>query len=150
MKFKPTWSSFFGSVAFALSPAATAGVVTFFLWENTRTPVLIAGALMIIFSLLLLLQAILVHLKCVYVDEQFIAVAGPLIRTQIRWSEVMEGVLKERHNAMTRTDRLLILRGPSCLVTYNTSTLSQRDERRLLEFVRSKCPMVVEQSKPSI
>lgn len=150
MKFRPTWSSFFGSLAISLSPAFTAGLVVFFLWDNAKTIVLIVSALMMIFSLILLLQDILVHLRSVYVDDNFIAVVGPLLRANIRWSELREMVLKERRNVMTRTDRLLVLYGPSCQVTYNTSTLSQNDERRLLEFIRSKGLLVVEQSKPSV
>jgi hypothetical protein len=60
------------------------------------------------------------------------------------------GVLKERENAITRTDRLLILRDETQRVAFNTSTLSEANEARLLDFVRQRVNLVVEASKPSV
>ncbi len=111
---------------------------------------LIAGILVGLFSVFLLVQDVLVHLHCVYADDDSIAVVGPLARMEIRWSEVTERILKERRNTITITDHLLILRGRSDQVIYNTSTLSRNDEKRLLELVRSNGPLLIEQSKPSI
>jgi hypothetical protein len=150
MRLKPTWRSFFASAAISLSPVAIATVVVYFTWEIARTPMLVASVLMAIVSLYLLVQDVLVHRTWAYADEEIFAVIGPLGGSRIRWSDVVETILKERQNLMTRTDHLLILRGPGGVVSYNTSTLSERDERLLLELVRSKGPLIVEQSKPCI
>ena len=150
MLYKPTMSSFLGSAAFSLIPAATAGTVTFFMWEKASALLLAAGVLMGILSLILLLQDVMVHLRRLHVDELSVSVVGPLLRERIKWTEVAGAVLKERKNAMTRTDHLLIIRSAPKLLSFNTSTLSQNDEENLLAFVRSKVPVVVEGDKPAL
>jgi 4-hydroxy-3-methylbut-2-enyl diphosphate reductase IspH len=114
MVYKPTWSSFLGSAALAISPSIT------------------------------------VHLQRVEVDDYHIALVGPFNHGEIRWSEAMGAVLKERENIMTRTDRLLIVRGLNELLFINISTFSEKDEEKLLDVVRRRMPVVVERSKPSI
>ena len=91
-------------------------------------------------SLYLLVQATFVHMQRAYIDEQSIAVVGPLGREQIRWFDVRSAVLKERENVMTRTDQLFVLRGPTSLVLFNTSTLSASDEVQVLDLVRRLLP----------
>ena len=150
MRYKPTWSSFLGSAVFALSPAIVASVMTFFLWENVGVLMLIGDSVMAILSLFMLIQATFVHLQRVYVDEEMISVVSPLLRIQIEWSEVIAAILRERENVMTRTDHLLILRTRVRQILFNTSTLSNRDEEHLLDFVRRKVTLVVKKDKPSV
>jgi hypothetical protein len=120
------------------------------LWEKRSTGLLVAGGLMAALSLFLLLQDALVHLIWVEVDEAAISLKGPFGNSRLLWSEVAGAVLKERENAITRTDRLLILRSETERIAFNASTLSQVDEARLLDFVRQRINLVVERSKPSI
>jgi Bacterial PH domain len=150
LRFRPSLASFLGTAAYSLTPAATAGLGTFLLWEKRGTGLLVAGGLMAALSLFLLLQDALVHLIRVEVDETSISLVGPFGRSRLRWSEVAGAVLKERENAITRTDRLLILRSKTDRIAFNASTLSQVDEARLLDFVRQRINLVVERSKPSI
>lgn len=124
--------------------------MTFFIWEEAGALMLIVGTLMGLLSLILLVQDVFVHLQRVYVDERCLTLVSPLGRQLIAWSDLTGAVLKERNNAMTRTDRLLLLQGQTSRVLFCPSTLSEIDEQRLLRFVRSKTVVVVEQSKPAI
>lgn len=150
LRFRPTFVSFLSAAAYSSTPAATAGLCTFLLWEKRGIGLLVAGALMATLSLVLLLLDAMIHLVQVKVDEVAISLAGPFGRKCLPWAKVQSAVLKERENTISRTDRLLVLRGASQRVEFNVSTLSVTDEARLLDFVRQKVPLMVEASKPSV
>lgn len=149
-RFRPSLASFLGAAAYSLIPAATAGLGTYLLWEKRSTGLLVAGGLMAALSLFLLLQDVVVHLIQVEVDEGAISLIGPFGRSRMRWSEVEGAVLKERENAITRTDHLLILRSRTARIAFNASTLSEANEARFFDFMRQRINLVVERSKPSI
>jgi hypothetical protein len=65
-----------------------------------------------------------------------------LTRVHLSWSDVRHAVLRERRNALTRTDHLLIIEGVGRSVTYPTSVLPELHEAQLLEAVRRHVPLV--------
>ena len=77
-------------------------------------------------------------------------VSGPLIKVSIKWEDIVSAVLRERENAMSRTDHLLVIKSTDKMLSYNTSTLSDEDDRKVIEIVGKKTNLVVQKDKPTI
>lgn len=151
MFYKSSFKSVVASALFALWPVGTAALVTFFLWNPDRKVLLFAiGGLQVLLSCFLLLQAVLVHCNKLWLDERVIRVTGPLTATQMGWAEIVSALLRERVNAISRTDRMLVLRSRNDQLIFNTSVLSPEDEEAVLQIIRARTQLVVQRDKPSI
>lgn len=151
MLYKPSFESIVRSTMFALWPVGTAALVTYFFWNPDRKVLLLTLAgLQVLLSGFLLLQAVLVHCNKLWLDERGIRVAGPIIATQMAWAEIASALLRERVNAVSRTDRMLVLRSKSNQLIFNTSVLNPRDEEAVLQAIRARTNLVVQRDRPSI
>jgi len=150
MEYRPSLASFAGSVLYGFTPVITAGIVMYFLWDSTRWIVWVASGFMLILSLYLTVQTICVHLQKLYLDDYGIGVSGPTIEVAMRWQDVISAVLRERNNLMSRTDHLLILESVNQVLSYNTSTLTKKDESEVLELVKKKTHLIIKKDKPTI
>ena len=150
MEYRPTFSSFAGSTLYGLSPAILAAIVIYFWGDSLRLIMWVLSGFMVLLSLFFFLQSIFVYLQKVYLDDYSISVSGPLMKISIRWEDIVSAVLRERENAMSRTDHLLVLKSAGNMLTYNTSTLSDEDDRKVLEIVGKKTNLVVQKDKPTI
>ena len=150
MIYKPTFKSFCGSILYNSTLLLGAAIFTYFVWERSKTTVWLVDGITVLFFIFLLLQAISVHLKKLYIDDRGIATLGPLNKTGIEWNQITSAVLRERKNAISRTDRLLIVTSMSHLLVYNTSILRPTDESEVLEMVKRRTNLVTKVDKPSI
>lgn len=151
MLYKPSFKSLAASVLFALWPVGTAALITYFFWNPNRKVLLFAlGGFQVLLSGFLLLQAVLVHCNKLWLDDGGVRVAGPLAATQMAWTEIASAILRERANAVSRTDRMLVLRSRRDQLIFNTSTLSPEDEEAALQIIRARTILVVQRDKPSI
>jgi hypothetical protein len=151
MKYHPTFRSFLSSAAVSISPTATAGVVVYIQWPDVGRILLLLSGLMGLFTAMLLLQDILVHLATISVDDRGISVQGPLRgSSHVSWSNVRQTTLRERRNAVTRTDHLLIVEAGGHSVSYPTSALAESDEAQLLDVVRRHVPIVTRVDRAAV
>lgn len=150
MEYRPSLASFLGSLLYRLSPAATAGLVLYLSGPAARTLIWVLSALMGLFAVFLGLQTVLVHLNRLFIDETGVQVRGPLSDIRSRWEDIHHATLRERENAVSRTDHLLILMGPKIYLNYPTSILSPQDEASVLEEVRKRKKLVVLQDRPTV
>ncbi len=152
--FKPAWRSFFSSLGWSLSMAGVAGAMLYFgpsRWQLSLV-ILIFSGLMGLFSVVSVLQDIFVHLQKIILLPEGIAVQGILGRPHgVGWSNVKEASLRERHNMVSATDKLIVIitdRGPE--VAYPVSILSQADQNEVLMAVRNAVPTVVRFDKGTL
>lgn len=151
MEYRPSAASFLGCLVYSLSPAGTAAAVLYFTGPNAGRWIWIPSALMGVFSALLVLQDIVVHLSRLHLDHVGIAVRGPLHAGSLAWSDVRQATLRERVNSVSRTDRLLVLEGSNGrMVNYPISVLSRPSEQKVLEALRSRTVLLTKQDQPSI
>jgi len=138
--FKPRWQSFFSaSFVWRISPTCIAGV-TWVLspasWHHSAgLPIM--SALMVLLSVILTFSEIQLFRQSVFLTEDGIGTRGPG-RNFARWSEVSRATIRERHNLVSRADRLLILFGRDgrMLFGFATSVLPQETETKILMLVR--------------
>jgi hypothetical protein len=150
-KFRPSFGSLLGSLAYAASPAIVVGVVHYLKGPNLGVLIWIASALMLIFAFVLCLQAVFVHLVRLEISPSGIRVAGGLSGVQwLRWEEIVEATLRERRNPVSRTDHLLILKSQRAMLNYPLSVLSQSDETAVLDELRRRTRLVVIQDRAAI
>lgn len=150
MDFKPSFASFIRSVLYSLSPAITAAIMMYFLADSARFIVKILSGLMFLFSLYLLIQDFFVHLQRLYLDETRIRSKSLLTSITINWPDVVHAELRERENAISGTDHLLIIKSGYHQLVFNTSTLSKEHEKKVIEIVKQKCSLVIINDKPAI
>lgn len=150
MKFKPCLSSFFSSMLLAISLILTASIVTFFLVSKISWWLWVLDIIMCLFSLLLIAQAIYVHFQVLEIYDDFLILKTPLFAIQMHWHEIQSAVLRERKNAMSRTDRLLIVSSSKSMLNFNISTLNIVDEGKILKIVKSKIHLEIIQDSPCI
>ena len=138
--FKPMWQSFFSiSFIWRISPACVAGIAWILSpvsWHRS-TGMPLMSALMVLLSLLLTLSEIQLFRQRVFLTEDGIGIQGPG-RTFARWSEVNRATIRERHNLLSRTDRLLFLfdREDRIRFGFATSVLRADNETNILMLVR--------------
>lgn len=150
MVYKPSLKSLLAALLLALWPVATAATLTYF-FGNAKSRVLwVGGGVMALFSLVLLFQAVFVHRQKIWIDERAIRVTGPRFDTRIAWSEIVNATIRERVNAISRTDRLLTIHSQHRRLVFNTSTLSVRDEEEVLAQIRCRTRLFVQRDKPTI
>jgi hypothetical protein len=150
-QFHPSFGSFIGSVVFAASPALVVATVHYFMDLHPGVLIWIGSGLMLSMSFALFLQAIFVHLVRLEISAIGIRTFGGLSAAQaIRWSDVTEATLRERHNPVSRTDRLVILRSRSSMMNYPVSILSHSDELKVVEELNRRTKLVVIQDRPAI
>lgn len=149
-EYKPTLASFVGSSLYSLSPAVAASAAVYFLRENFGTVMWIATGLMILVSIGMFLSSVFVHLSRIYVDEQIVRVSSPLSTSVMRWSEVASAVLRQRVNAVSRTDQMVMLQSPRAVVILQISTLSSADANRVLSIVRRKTRLVEQNDRAAV
>lgn len=153
MEFKPSPRSFFGSLLLDFSPVIVAIIVTYFMYDSVAWKWLlwVADGFMALLSLFFLQQSIYVHLKKIYLDDHCIRTSSPLCVIELNWLNVTSAILRERINAMSRTDRLLMLQSnDGRILIYNTSTLNPEDEEIVLQKVREKTNLIVHRDSPSM
>ena len=111
----------------------------------------IADSFMVLLSFFLLLQTIFVHLQTLYFDEYCIKTVSPLGIIELKWQDISDALLRERVNAISRTDHLLILKTyDGQMLTFNTSTLSPEDENFVLGKIARMVNLKVHRDAPSI
>lgn len=150
MWYKPSIKSLFGSLVWDFSIALLAALMTFFAYESHPRIVLVLDIIAGMMVFVLLIQTIYVHCNKIYIDNRCVMTSSPLCTIRIQWEEVTSALLRERRNAMSRIDHLLVLQGGNSLICYNTSTLDPRDEEALLNNVRLMVRLDVKEDKPSV
>ncbi len=150
MVYRPTFSSFVESTLFGISPAILSLIVIYFWGDSLRLIMWILTGFMLLFSLVLFLQSVLVYSQKIQLDDNCISVTGILINNSIRWNDISSALLRERENAMSRTDHLLIIKSASQNLAYNISTLSEEDDREIIEIVKRKTNLVLQKHKGTI
>jgi len=150
MEYKPTFTSFVSSLLYRLSPAIVLGIIMYFTADSARLVMWVLSAITGVYCLYLLLQTTFVHLQRLYLDEERIRVSSPLSTIEMKWTDVLSAVLRERENVISRTDHLLIIQSSRHVIGFNTSSLSKEDEKTVLEMVGRKTPFVIQKDKPTI
>lgn len=150
MKFRPTQKSFLASLVWALLPVILASIVTYFMYESAHWFLWVADGFLALLSFFLLIQSISVHRQAIYLDDYCIRTSSLLSTTEMKWCDIIKKMLRERANAMSRTDRLLILESSNDILMFNISTLSPEDEEKVLAMVRKKIDLEVHKDSPSI
>ena len=148
MYYKPEKSV--AAFMWCLWPMLVAVIGTPFIYGKHPTITIIMDVVMVLLSSYLLLSTVLVMRTTIYVDDECIAVRSPLVSSRISWSEVTNAVLRERRNAVSRTDTWLTIKSPNNFLSCNPSALSLADEKAVLAKVRSKTELVVKQGPASI
>jgi len=149
--FRPSFKSFVGSVAFSSSLAAVALLGHYFLGSRGGLPAKIGYLAMLGFSALFLLNDINVHLRRLELTPIGIIRHGIFAGgVGMRWEEITEATLRERHNPATRTDRLLILKSPRGVFSYPLSVLSRASETAVIEELKCRSRLVIVQDRPAI
>lgn len=149
--FKPTVLSFILSFLYRTSPAMTAAVVTYFYYEKGGVVLIILDVLTGLFCLYLLLQTIFVHLQKISLLDEGIVVSGVSQPYGLRWADVDKRTVRERHNFLSGTDKLLVLhsrRGDK--LAYPLSILSKEDQNEILREVRRRGPTSTVFDNPTI
>ena len=150
MVYRPSLKSLLASLLLALWPLASAATLIYFLGDGKSRVLWVGGGVMALFSLVLLVQAVFVHCQKIWIDERAIRVTGPRVDTRIAWSEIVNATIRERVNAISRTDRLLTIHSQNRKLVFNTSTLSSPDEEEVLGQIRSRTRLFVQRDKPTI
>jgi hypothetical protein len=150
MEYKPTFKSFISSSLYGLSPAITAVIVMYFIADSAKLIMWVISGVMVIFSFFLFLQSFFGHLQKLFLDENHIYFSSPFRKVEMKWSDIVSAVLRERENAVSRTDHLLILNSSQDIIAFNTSTLSDKDEKDVLQMVNKKTNLVTQRDKSTI
>jgi len=150
MELRPTFSSFVSSSLYRLSGLVVAAIFIFFTYEEATAFDWFLDVAMALFSLWCFLPCLPVHLQKLQLDEYGIRLSGLFGVTAIPWESTTSATLRERANAVSRTDRLLIVRGPDGTIVFPTSTLREGDEKCALEIVRRHVNLVVQRDKATI
>lgn len=151
MYYKPSIKSLFGSLVWDFSIAFMAAIITFFGYKAHPRIIVALDIIAGLVVLVMLLQTINVYCTKIYIDDHCIMTSSPLCTTRIQWGEVTGTLLRERKNAMSRTDHLLILKSrDGNIILYNTSTLSPQDEEAVLAKVRSMVRLDVKEDRPAM
>jgi hypothetical protein len=148
--FQPSWSAFLASMLLAFSPTIVAGLVLVLASSAMSWFGWVASGLMGLSTIYLVLQTLYVFTFRIYVDHRGLIVVGRLGRNGIEWHEVCQAVLRERVNAVSRTDHMLVLTGSDKNVVCHPSVLSPADEEQLLAFVREHVTVVVQRDRPTV
>jgi len=104
-----------------------------------------------LYSLFLIVQDIFVHRQRIIITTDGVVVLG-LGHNFVRWSDVGSATIRERHNLVSGTDRLLLLtaKDGSILVAYPISVLPPEAQTRILLLVRKMVPTAVQFDKGTI
>ena len=149
-RYRPSVTSFLGSIAFALLPASLVAVVYVLRGPDFGTILWILSGLMCLYSAFLCIQAVFVHLQSLVMNDRGFGIIGSLSRSWVDWDQVNEATLRERHNPVTRTDRLIVLetrRGP---IAFPLSVLDRRAEQDAIAHIRAHTKLVVVRDQPAI
>ena len=149
--FKPTCISFILSSLYGITPAISAAVVTYFFYEKGGVLLIILDVLTGLFCLYLLLQTIIVHLQSISVLNEGIMISGMGRPYGLHWSDIDKATLRERHNILSGTDRLLILHSKQGhTIPYPISILQKTHQNLILQEVRRRVPTSEIFDKPTI
>ena len=149
--FRPTLTSFVLSSLYRMTPAMTAIAVTYFFYHKSGVVLIILDVLTGLFCIYLILQTIIVHLQKNSLLEDGIVISGLSRPYGLRWSDVDKAIVRERHNLLSGTDKLLVViskRGNS--IAYPVSVLSRDDQNEILREVRRKTPTSTVFDNPTI
>jgi len=148
--FRPSRAAFFRSLLFAGSPAGLATITVLLAGQQMNWFGWVASGSMGVLTLYLGVQTVFVFSTRIAVDAKGLAILPPFGAIGIPWTHVERAVLRERVNALTSTDRMLVLTGAGKQVICHPSVLSPDDQERLLTLVRSQVEVIVQRDKPSI
>ena len=146
--YRPSFRSFLGCIAYSLSMALVAGIVLFMTRPHPGVLIWIGSILMLLFSFALCVQDVVVHLIQLEISSLGIRTFGGITPARaMLWSEITEALLRERHNPVSRTDRLIILKSHRGMMNYSLSVLSRSDEQEALEELNRRTRLVVMQDR---
>jgi len=150
-QFRTSFKSFLGSLAYSVSPAVVVGVVRYLKGPQLGVLIWIISALMLVYVFTLCLRDVLVHLVRLEINLTCIRVIGPFSQERLlRWEDISEATLRERRNAVSRTDHLLILKSRCTTLNYPLSVLSRPAESAVLDELRRRTRLLVIQDRPAI
>lgn len=139
--FKPTFRSFILSLLYRITPAFSAVIVTYFLYDKAKVFIIIVDVITGLFCLYMTLQTIMVHIQKITLLEEGILFSSFGRPFGFRWSDIEKADIRERRNILSGTDRLVILytkKGDK--IPINTSTLSKNNEKKVLSEIRKRIP----------
>jgi hypothetical protein len=138
-RFKPTLRSFVLSSLYGFSPAIGASTVTYFQYEKHPTLTMVIDGITLLVCLLWLVQGIVVHLQQLYITDEGIVISGWAAPYGLQWSDIRRAILRERHNILSGTDKLLVIIGPGeKKLNYPVSILSTTDQTEGMQEVRRR------------
>lgn len=139
--YKPTFRSFISSFFYRISPAFSAAVFTYLLYDKAKILVIIGDVVTGLFCLYMAIQTIVVHIQKITLLEEGILFSGFGRPYGFRWSYFEKADIRERRNLISGTDRVVILYTKKReRIPINTSTLSKKDEKKVLSEIRKRIP----------
>lgn len=97
LRFRPSFGSFLGSLAYSLSPAIVVVIVRYFKGPHLGVAIGIGSGLMILLAFFLCLQDVFVHLVRLEISSAGIRrFGGPTPAKAMLWNEVTEATLREK------------------------------------------------------
>jgi len=139
--FRPTLWSFVHSSLYRMTPAMTGAAIVYFFYEKNGAIAVVTAVLSALFCIYLLLQTIVVHTQRIYLLDDAIVISGIGRPYGIPWSEVEKAVVRERHNLLSGTDKLLVIVSrQGAQMAYPVSILSRDAQKHVLREVRRRVP----------
>jgi len=146
--YRPSFRSLVASLAWAAAPLL-GPIIIWVIFPAFLNNVIAWGltGLMILYSMFLLIQALVVHCVRLTLNENGLSFG----RRTIQWSDINDAVMKERRNPVSRTDRVIMIRlHDGKVMNYNLSTLDPSDEDDAIRFIRGKIRLPVVQDRPAL
>ena len=149
--FRPTLLSFILSLLYGITPAITAAFITYFLYEKSGIVLIVLDIITGIFCIYLILQTVFVHLQKISLLDDGIVISGLIRPYGLRWSDIDKCLVRERHNFLSGTDKLLVFNPKqNNTMAYPISILSKEDQSVILFEVRRRLPCASVFDNPTI
>ena len=150
-RYKPSVRALPETLAYDLSPATLGVLGALLLRHRAGWLILVPSAVMVMMTVFCLVVTMHAFLSSVTVADDRLVFHRPWSRLTVAWGSVLAATIRERHNKVTRTDRMLVLQlANGEMVTYATSVLSPEDEAEFLEMVRARVRAATVRDRPSI
>lgn len=149
--YKPTPAFLMMQIPFSLSPAVLGVAIALLLQERTGWWIWIPGSAGVLLALNSLISDVVVYSSRIILLDEGILTRRLGTTSAIPWPAVMSVALRERKNAVTRTDHLLLFKLTNGgHQSFCASTLPPEEEQDLLARIRERFPVSVFQDKPTL
>lgn len=147
MEFKSSFKGFIGASLYRISPFISVNVIVYFI-QDVPVIMWVVYVITALYCLYQFIETVFVYLQRVRINETSIKLLNLVGEIQMRWDDIRYATLRERSHSYSRTSRLLhLVDSGEHAIGYFTSALSEEDESTLLEFIKSKVPLVIQQDR---